>query len=115
MSLRQAQGSFGSKSGTRQQHGEQDTEHQAHDVTPSQLFVLTHKPARGCLRSHAAATRKTSILRTEACVFARGLPPRLEIRHRLLAASKTEREIYTTASSGQWRVETGRRAICLPF
>jgi hypothetical protein len=37
MGLRQAQGSFGSKSGTRQQHGEQDTEHKAHDVSPSQL------------------------------------------------------------------------------
>ena len=39
LSFGPGQGSLGGKSGTSEQHGEQDTKHKAHDVTPSQIFL----------------------------------------------------------------------------
>jgi hypothetical protein len=45
LSLGPGQGSLGGKSGTREQHGEQDTKHKAHDVTPSWLSGLNSKAA----------------------------------------------------------------------
>ena len=43
LSFGPGQGSLGGKSGTSEQHGEQDTKHKAHDVAPSWLFGLPHK------------------------------------------------------------------------
>ena len=47
LSFGPGQGSLGGKSGTSEQHGEQDTKHKAHDVTPSWLSGLPHKAAHG--------------------------------------------------------------------
>src|SRR5664279_1824242 len=47
LSFGPGQGSLGGKSGTSEQHGEQDTKHKAHDVTPSWLSDLPHKAAHG--------------------------------------------------------------------
>ena len=41
------QGSLGGKSGTSEQHGEQDTKHKAHEVIPSWLSGLPHMVAHG--------------------------------------------------------------------
>jgi hypothetical protein len=47
LSLSPSQGSLGGKSGTREQHGEQDTKHKAHDVTPSWLSGLRSQGGGG--------------------------------------------------------------------
>src|SRR5271169_5331294 len=47
LSFGPGQGSLGGESGTREQHGEEDTKHKAHDITPSWLSGLPHKAAHG--------------------------------------------------------------------
>jgi len=83
LSFGPGQGSLGGKSGTSEQHGEQDTKHKAHDVTPSWLSGLPHKAAHGTdqllLRSFRLGSPK---LRRHHCIGSNAHFDRCWNRHR---------------------------------